>query len=114
MRFLKKRRLNSSDDGFEDDPLSGVANIFDIAVVFITALLATLFSVYGLKELMDEKSNLTITKQSSSGEMEIITKKGTTTKALKVTGAKIEGRGERLGTAYRLENGSVIYVPDEK
>lgn len=114
MKFLKKRRLNSSDESFEDDPLSGVANIFDIAVVFITALLATLFSVYGLKELMDEKSNLTITKQSSSGEMEIITKKGTSTKALKVTGMKTEGRGERLGTAYRLENGSIIYVPDEK
>ena len=114
MKFLKKRRWSSSDDAFDDDPLGGVANIFDIAVVFITALLATLFSVYGLRELMDEKSNLPITKQLSSGEMEIITKKGKTTKALKVTGAKSEGRGERLGTAYRLENGSIIYVPDEK
>lgn len=39
-------------------------------------------------------------------------KKGTTITAYKVTGKTMAGEGERLGTAYRLANGQVIYVPD--
>ena len=33
-------------------------------------------------------------------------------KALKVSKEKAEGRGERLGTAYRLEDGTMVYVPE--
>jgi hypothetical protein len=52
-------------------------------------------------------------KKSKSGQMEIITKKGTKIDARKVTKKQAQGLGERLGTAYRLEDGSMVYVPDE-
>jgi hypothetical protein len=45
--------------------------------------------------------------------MEIITKKGEKIKAVKVSRQKATGRGERLGIAYKLENGSMVYVPEE-
>jgi len=53
-----------------------------------------------------------IIKKSETGQMEIITKKGKKIKALKVTKEKALGRGERLGIAYRLEDGTMIYVPE--
>jgi hypothetical protein len=90
-----------------------VANLFDIGLVFIVGLLMTLFSAYQLQDLFDQKSELTIMKQSSTGDMEIITKKGTKVKAMKVSKSKASGQGERLGIAYRLEDGTMVYVPEE-
>ena len=51
-------------------------------------------------------------KTDESGRLEIISKKGKKIKAIKVTKEKAKGQGERLGTAYRLEDGAMIYVPD--
>ena len=114
MKYFKKRRGNTDGDLGNNDPLSGVANLFDIGLVFIVGLIITLFTVYHLQDLFSEKSELTIMKKSKDGQMEIITKKGKAIKAIKVTREKIQGRGERLGIAYRLEDGSMIYVPEQE
>ena len=46
--------------------------------------------------------------------MEIITKKGKEIKVEKVTDRKIGGEeGTKLGIAYQLKNGRMIYVPEE-
>ena len=108
-RFL---HLPSPDESPEEDPLSGVANLFDVSVVFIVGLMITLFSVYRMGDLMDAKSEVTMVKTSAEGEREIIVKKGTKITAYKVTGKTMQGEGERLGTAYRLKNGQIIYVPE--
>jgi hypothetical protein len=44
--------------------------------------------------------------------MEIIVKEGEKIKATRVTRKAASGRGSRLGVAYRLEDGSMVYVPD--
>jgi hypothetical protein len=110
--FKKKRDLSTGDLG-DNDPMSGVANLFDIGLVFIVALIVTLFSVYRLDDLFNEKSELTIMKKNENGEMEIITKKGKKIKAIKISKDKAKGRGEKLGIAYRLEDGSMVYVPEK-
>ena len=112
MRYFKKRRSSTNSDPGENDPLSGVANLFDIGIVFIVGLIITLFTAYHLQDLFSEKSEITIMKKSKNEEMEIITKKGKKIKAVKVTQEKAVGRGERLGIAYRLEDGSMVYVPE--
>jgi len=112
MKYLRKRRGNTNGDLGENDPLSGVANLFDIGLVFIVGLIITLFTAYHLQDLFSEKSELTIMKKSENGQMEILTKKGKKIKAIKVTKEKALGRGVRLGTAYRLEDGSMVYVPE--
>ena len=109
-RFL---HLPSPDEFSEEDPLSGVANIFDVAVVFIVGLMITLFSVYRMGDLVDPNSEITIVKTNADGLQEIIIKKGTEIEAYELTGETMGGDGERLGTAYRLANGQIIYVPDE-
>lgn len=111
MRYLKRRQKPGS--GFSDnDPMTGVANLFDLGLVFIVGLLLALFGAYHLEDLLREDSQVTITKQSQGGAMEIIMKKGKTIEAMKVTENKARGTGQRLGTAYRLKDGSVVYVPE--
>jgi hypothetical protein len=108
-RFL---HLPSPEEIPEEDPLSGIANLFDVSIVFIVGLMMTLFSVYRIGDLMDAKSEVTMVKTNAQGEREIIVKKGTQITAYKVSGKTATGDGERLGTAYRLANGQIIYVPE--
>ena len=108
-RFL---HLPPPDEGLDEDPLAGVANIFDISVVFIVGLMITLFSVYRLGDLVDPNSEVTLVKTNAQGLREIIVKRGTEITAYELTGETLGGEGERLGTAYRLANGQIIYVPD--
>jgi len=49
---------------------------------------------------------------NADGQSEIIVKRGTEIEAYEVTGETMSGDGERLGTAYRLADGQIIYVPD--
>ena len=112
MRFMR----GSHDwrrDPDSPDPMSGVVNLFDAAVVFIAALLLALMTVFDAKEIFSKDSNMTIVKRNDRGEMTVIRKKGRRIKAVKMTREQAEGRGTRLGTAYRLEDGSMIYVPED-
>lgn len=101
-------------DGFSDnDPLSGVANLFDLGLVFMVGLLLAVFGAYHLEDLLKENSDLTITKQTPNGSMEIIVKKGKKVDAMTVTKEEAAGKGQRLGIAYQLDDGSFIYVPEK-
>ena len=58
--------------------------------------------------------DVTFVKNAGKPDMEIIVKKEnkvTRYKSEKSTGS---GRGERVGIAYRLESGEIIYVPEEE
>lgn len=92
--------------------MSGVANLFDLSIVLIVALLFALISAFQMMELFDPESEVTYTKRSPDGEIQVITKKGTEIKVERVTPDDAAGKGVRLGTAYQLENGQVIYVPE--
>ena len=50
--------------------------------------------------------------QVPSSQLEIIVKKGEKIRAVKVTKTQAKGSGERLGTAYRLQDGTMVYVPE--
>jgi hypothetical protein len=113
MKYLKKRRFNNIKKIESEDPLSGVANLFDIGLVFIVSLLLSFMTVYHLTDFFSDRSEITITKKNAKGELEIIRKKGKEIKAYKVTGKIGEGEGEKLGTAYRLKNGKIIYIPEK-
>lgn len=108
-RFL---HLPAPDEGLDEDPLAGVANIFDVSVVFIVGLMITLFSVYRFGDLIDPDSEVTLVKTDADGLREVIVKEGTQITAYELTGEALSGDGERLGTAYRLADGQIVYVPD--
>ena len=55
---------------------------------------------------------MTIVKKDQNGQMEVIVKKGKEVRINKVTDKKLTGEGVRLGTAYQLKDGRVVYVPE--
>ncbi|MDD2720848.1 MAG: DUF2149 domain-containing protein [Gallionella sp.] len=110
MRYLKRRRRFESNDALED-PIAGVANLFDASIVFIVSMMLALFMAYNMMDLVNPNAEVTMTKKGADGQIEIITRKGKEIKVTKVTDKKMSGAGERLGTAYRLADGKVVYVP---
>ena len=108
---MRRRRIILDDD--DEDPLSGVANLFDVAMVFAVALLVMLVVSYNVPELLDDESDLTVVKNPGQPNMQIIIKEGKTLKVLNMTEELAGGQGSRMGTAYRLESGETIYVPDD-
>ena len=120
MRFVQRhtnslrRSGHGPAPGHDEDPLAGLANLFDVSVAFIVALLIALFALFSSGRWLDRDSNVTLVKQTDDGEMEIITKRGSQIRVQRVTDRTLAGQGTRLGTAYRLANGQVVYVPDDE
>jgi hypothetical protein len=99
--------------GEADDPMSSIANLLDIFLVFIVAIMVSFLSAFHLQDLLSPESNVTVMKQSADGEITLVTKQAERIEAVKMTRSEAEGKGVRLGVAYRLEDGSMIYLPDE-
>jgi len=112
MRFLKRDTTVEPYGQPLEDPISGVANLFDASIVFIVSMMIALFMAYRMLDLLDPNSELTITKQTADGGLEIVTKKGTEIRVQKVTDRTLTGQGTRLGVAYQLKDGRVVYVPE--
>ncbi len=114
MRFLKRRKslLLRGEEPLVEDPLTGMANLFDLSVVFIVSLIVSLFFALHIIDLLNPQSEFTMVKKTSSGELEFIIKKGKEIKVQRVSKKTAEGEGIKLGTAYQLKDGKIIYVPE--
>ncbi len=115
MRLTPRERRKSrgrTTSVHQEDPMSGVANLFDVAMVFAVGLMVAMVSAYHLHELFSADELTMIKNPNQPGKMEIITKKGKEIKVRKMTKEMAQGQGMRLGTAYRLKNGKVVYVPE--
>ena len=110
-RFMGRKRSELKEHGVDDNPLDGVANLFDVAVVFAVALMLALVTYHSLPELVSSTSNVTIVKNPGTADMEIITKHGETVEVQKLTDEDVLGMGRILGTTFLLESGEVVYVP---
>lgn len=110
---MKRRKNRFLHPPAEDDPISSVANLFDIAMVFAVALMVALVTRFNMTEIFSQ-DDFTIVKNPGKENMEIITKKGEEITRYKSNdAANREGKkGKRVGTAYELENGEIIYVPE--
>jgi hypothetical protein len=94
--------------------MTGVANLFDVAMVFSVALLVALVMSYHLPELLSSNEDITIVKNPGAEDMKIIIKEeGKPIEVLNMTDNIGGGTGEALGTAYKLADGRVIYVPED-
>jgi hypothetical protein len=112
MRFADRRRRGLATAGEDEDPLAGIANLFDVSVAFIVALLIALFTLLSSADLLNPDSNVTLVRQNADGTMDIISKERSRIKVQRVTSERMSGDGERLGVAYRLPGGEVVYVPE--
>ena len=113
MKYLKNSRPGQIRNTKHQEPLNGVANLFDVALVFIVALLLSLMATYQVLDFFNPESDITVMKKVDD-QWRIITKKGKDVKVKKVIDRKVGGdEGVKLGTAYQLKDGRVIYIPDE-
>lgn len=106
-----RKRLFSQQEDI--DPMATVSNLFDIAMVFALALMVALVSKYNMSEMFS-KEDFTMVKNPGTEQMEIITKKGEKIETYKSSNSTdaIGNKGKRVGVAYQLENGEIIYVPE--
>jgi hypothetical protein len=107
---MRKHLLRQHDD---PDPVSSVANLFDIAMVFAVALMVALVSRYQMTEIFSS-DDFTMVKNPGKANMEIITREGTTINRYTPSeNQETQGtKGRRVGAAYELENGEIIYIPE--
>ena len=109
---MRRRRsiLRKREDS---DPMSVVSNLFDVARVFAVALMVALVSRYNMTEMFSQE-DFTMVKNPGKENMEIITKEGE--KINRYTPSEdndnSSNKGKRVGVAYELENGDIIYVPE--
>ena len=111
---MSRKRRTTFLQQDDDDPLSVVVNLFDVAMVFAVALMVAMVMHMNMTEVFTEE-DYTIVKNPGKDNMEIIQKKGHNIETYKAGGQTTDGdgsRGRRLGTAYELDNGQIIYVPD--
>lgn len=108
------RRKRLIKDNEDHDPLSVLTNLFDVAMVFAVALMVALVTRYDMTEMFS-KEDFTMVKNPGTEQMEIITKKGDTIEKYTPSEDQSDSndsRGKRVGTAYQLESGEIIYVPE--
>ncbi len=95
----------------EEDPLAGLVNLFDLWMVFSIALLLAL--VGHLQERDAGTSSAAAADNSSAPtNLDEILESRRKLPQFRVSHEQLTGSGERLGTAYRLQSGDVVYVPD--
>jgi hypothetical protein len=107
---MRKNILKREDDS---DPMSSVANLFDVSMVFAVALMVALVTMFQMPELFSS-DDFTIVKNPGKDNMEIITREGQTINRYTPSeNQETNGNlGRRVGIAYELENGEIIYVPE--
>ncbi|NRB23833.1 DUF2149 domain-containing protein [Shewanella sp.] len=102
MRFL--------DEDEELNPILSSVNLIDIFLVLIAALLIAI-AQNPLNTFSAE--NVTVVKNAGKPNMEIIVKEGKEIKHYKSSGNIGSGQGARAGIAYKMVDGSMIYVPED-
>ena len=102
MRFL--------DESESDDPILSVVNLIDIFLVIIAALLITVAQNPLLNPF--SKRDVTVITDPGKPSMEMIVKQGEKIEHYKASGQIGQGEGEKAGVAYRMKDGSMVYVPE--
>lgn len=93
-----------------DDPILSVVNLIDIFLVIIAALLITVAQNPLLSPFA--KQDVTVITDPGQPNMQIVVKKGEKVERYKASGAIGSGDGEKAGVAYRMKDGSIVYVPE--
>ena len=97
------------DETEADDPILSVVNLIDVFLVIIAALL---LAVANSSVNPFSSESVTIIKNPGTDNMEIIVKDGQKVDHYKASGEIGEGQGAKAGVAYRLKDGSMVYVPE--
>jgi len=103
---MKLRLMQELED---DDPILSVVNLIDVFLVIIAALLLAVaqnpLNVFA-------RESVTVIKNPGQPDMEVLVKDGQKIEHYKASGQIGAGEGEKAGIAYRMKDGSMVYVPE--
>lgn len=109
LRYMRRRRVGTADRN--GDPLDGIVNLWDVAIVLAVGFLVAALAAAGVTGLLT-RENMTIVTDPGTPEMQVIVKEGDKiTKLDMESGQQVAGAGTLLGSFYRLSDGTVVYVP---
>jgi hypothetical protein len=109
LRYMHRRRVNTTDRN--GDPLDGIVNLFDVAIVLAIGFLLAALSGLGLSDMLSSK-NMTVVKNPGQADMQVIVKQGDSLQTLDLkAGQQVSGLGQLIGQFYRLQDGTTVYVP---
>lgn len=100
-------RLLDEDEGI--NPALSVVNLVDVFLVLIAALLIAI-AQNPMNPFLEE--NVTVIKNPGEPNMEVVIKKGKTIESYKSNGEIGSGDGLKAGTAYKMKDGSIVYIPE--
>lgn len=95
----------AADDG-ADDPMLSLVNLIDVFLVMIATLLLC------IANNPFSKDKVTVIRNAGQSNMEIVTMDGKHIQHFRSDGKTGSGQGSKAGTAYRMADGSMVYVPD--
>lgn len=98
-------------DDEADDPILSVVNLIDVFLVVIAALLITV-AQNPIMQMM-HNDDLTVITDPGKDSMQILIKQGQKIERFRANGETGAGEGTKAGVAYRMQDGSVVYVPEQ-
>ena len=108
---MRERRMRidvlADDDG--DDPILSVVNIVDVFLVIIAVLLIAVIE-NPLNPFATQDA--IVIRNPGKPDMGMVIKQGNELKEYRSSGQIGEGEGAKAGTAYRLKNGTMVYIPE--
>jgi len=97
------------DDDESLNPILSAVNLVDVFLVIIAALLISI-AQNPLNPFSAD--DVTVIKNAGKKDMEVIVKKGKKIDKYKSEGKIGQGEGTKAGVAYKLKDGSMVYVPE--
>lgn len=97
------------DDDESINPALSLVNMVDVFLVLVAALLIAI-AQNPMNPFLEE--NVTVIKNAGQPDMEMVIKNGETIETYKSNGDIGSGDGVKAGVAYRMADGSIVYVPE--
>jgi hypothetical protein len=112
LRYMKRRRAARQDRN--GDPLDGVINLFDVAIVLAVGFLVAALTGLGMTDVLTGK-DMTVVTNPGTDQMQVIVKSGETVERFDIQpGEQVTGVGTLIGSFYRLADGTTVYVPSSE
>lgn len=105
---MTTRTLRPLDDD-DSDPMLSAINLVDVFLVAMVMLMIAMVN----RPAPLANGDVTQIKNAGQPNMEIVVKQGERLTRFQATGASSQGTGEKAGTAYRMQDGSMVYVPHD-
>ncbi|QHJ01208.1 DUF2149 domain-containing protein [Xylophilus rhododendri] len=94
----------------DDDPMLSAVNLVDVFLVLVVALMTAVAA----QKQSAVPEGATVVRNAGQPDMEIVVREKGKDVRFKGSGSASAGQGVRAGVAYTLEDGTMVYIPEDK